>query len=118
MKPKEPHPYMDKPRFSNTQFLIKHYAGAVTYNTDSFLDKNKVTHYNSESNSFKDFLVPEHISMMEKSSVPFLRNLFEKFWESQGMAQGKGGSKPDTKSGVQFVSVGSQFKVKPQHNNS
>ena len=109
MKPKEQHPYIDKPRFSNTQFTIKHYAGAVTYHTDSFLDKNKVKAVKTLLIK-QDYIVPEHISMLEKSTVPFLKSLVEKFWESQSGAQGSKG-KPETKSGVQFVSVGSQFKV-------
>ena len=49
--------------------------------------------------------------MLEKSSVSYIKTLFEKFWDSQGNA--KPGAKIESKSGVQFVSVGSQFRVTP-----
>jgi myosin-5 len=99
------HSYFEKPRFSNVQFTVKHYAGPVTYTTDNFLDKNK------------DYVVPEHISMLEKSNLPFIKGMFVDFWTSQqsaqtqGKAPGKTPGKQDTKTGVQFVSVGSQFRV-------
>jgi hypothetical protein len=31
-----------KPKLSQTAFTIQHYAGPVTYQTENFLDKNKV----------------------------------------------------------------------------
>uniref|UniRef100_A0A7I4XXY4 Myosin heavy chain 95F n=2 Tax=Haemonchus contortus TaxID=6289 RepID=A0A7I4XXY4_HAECO len=46
-------------------FLVRHYAGTVCYQTAQFLDKNNDTLHNS-----LEFLV-------EQSSVPFIRNLFE-----------------------------------------
>lgn len=36
------HPRFEKPRFSNAAFTISHYAGKVTYDTEGFLEKNKV----------------------------------------------------------------------------
>ncbi len=60
--------------------------------------------------------MPEHISMLEKSSVGYIKSLFEKFWDTQGNAQAKPGTKTESKSGVQFVSVGSQFRVTPGYN--
>eukprot|EP01119_Soliformovum_irregulare_P020308 TRINITY_DN6548_c0_g1_i8.p1 TRINITY_DN6548_c0_g1~~TRINITY_DN6548_c0_g1_i8.p1 ORF type:complete len:1188 (-),score=488.31 TRINITY_DN6548_c0_g1_i8:69-3632(-) len=83
------HPYFQLPRFGKNQFTVVHYAGQVTYSTEGFIEKNK------------DFIVPEHISLLEKSGNKFVASLFAKFWASQGAQGGKGG---------QFVSVGSQFR--------
>lgn len=57
------------PRFSIPKrvpngFTIEHYAGAVTYHTDHFLDKNR------------DFVVAEHQGLMQGSSSGFVRALF------------------------------------------
>ncbi|CAL2029136.1 unnamed protein product [Caenorhabditis brenneri] len=45
-------------------FLIKHYAGDVTYNVDGFCDRNR------------DVLYPDLILLMQKSSNTFIRSLF------------------------------------------
>lgn len=45
-------------------FTIEHYAGAVTYKTENFLDKNR------------DFVVGEHQALMQGSSSGFVRGLF------------------------------------------
>ncbi|ULU12341.1 hypothetical protein L3Y34_015571 [Caenorhabditis briggsae] len=45
-------------------FLIKHYAGDVTYNVDGFCDRNR------------DVLYPDLILLMQKSSNAFIRSLF------------------------------------------
>lgn len=96
---KNVHPYFEKPRFSNTQFTVRHYAGPVTYETETFLDKNK------------DFIVPEHISLLEKSNIAYVKNLFTNFWAAQASQNSqKPGAKTDSKTGAQFVSVGSQFR--------
>lgn len=34
--------HFQKPRLSNTSFIIKHYADAVTYDVAGFMEKNKV----------------------------------------------------------------------------
>eukprot|EP01117_Protostelium_nocturnum_P017407 TRINITY_DN7085_c1_g5_i3.p1 TRINITY_DN7085_c1_g5~~TRINITY_DN7085_c1_g5_i3.p1 ORF type:complete len:1433 (-),score=309.06 TRINITY_DN7085_c1_g5_i3:27-4325(-) len=90
--------YFEKPRWGNTLFTVSHYAGKVTYDTDSFIDKNK------------DFIVPEHISIMESSKNSFIKNLFANFWKkttvsTSGKGPGAGGNKSS-----QFISVGSQFR--------
>lgn len=53
-----------KPKLARAGFTIEHYAGAVTYRTNNFLDKNK------------DFVVAEHQAMLQSSAIPFMRLLF------------------------------------------
>jgi hypothetical protein len=53
-----------KPKMSQTAFTIDHYAGQVSYKTDSFLAKNK------------DFVVAEHQALMQNSSQAYMRALF------------------------------------------
>lgn len=53
-----------KPKLSQTDFTIEHYAGSVTYKTDNFLAKNK------------DFVVAEHQALVVNSSQPFIKALF------------------------------------------
>ncbi|EEY61334.1 myosin-like protein [Phytophthora infestans T30-4] len=52
------------PRTSRTQFTIKHYAGAVTYESLGFLEKHK------------DALLPDLSDLMRGSSKQFLRTIF------------------------------------------
>ena len=35
--------HFEKPRISNTSFIVKHYADAVTYDVKGFMEKNKVS---------------------------------------------------------------------------
>lgn len=53
-----------KPKLDQTGFTIEHYAGAVSYRTENFLNKNK------------DFVVAEHQQLMQNSTVEFVRALF------------------------------------------
>ncbi|CEG48932.1 myosin-like protein [Plasmopara halstedii] len=52
------------PRTSRTQFTIKHYAGAVTYESLGFLEKHK------------DALLPNLSELMRSSSKQFLKDMF------------------------------------------
>lgn len=36
-------PYYEKPRLSQTAFIVKHYAGPISYESEGFLEKNKDT---------------------------------------------------------------------------
>src|SRR5690554_1578539 len=47
------HPNFERPRFGKNQFIVHHYAGPVTYFTETFIEKNK------------DFVVHEHVSLMQ-----------------------------------------------------
>ncbi|KAK4281540.1 hypothetical protein QN277_013018 [Acacia crassicarpa] len=58
------HPRLAKEKFSETDFTISHYAGKVTYHTDSFLDKNR------------DYVVVEHCNLLSSSKCPFVCELF------------------------------------------
>jgi myosin-5 len=53
-----------KPKLSQEEFIIQHYAGKVQYDTSNFLEKNK------------DFVVLEHQELLRQSSEAFVRGLF------------------------------------------
>ncbi|KAH7279110.1 hypothetical protein KP509_37G005700 [Ceratopteris richardii] len=53
-----------KPKLSSTEFVLSHYAGEVTYQTDLFLEKNK------------DYVVVEHEELLLNSKDPFVSGLF------------------------------------------
>ncbi|CAI5468190.1 unnamed protein product [Closterium sp. Yama58-4] len=78
------HRRFDKPKLSQTDFTIEHYAGKVTYQTDLFLEKNK------------DYVVMEHQALLGASIDPFVAALFPM----------PSGDKAKTK----FTSLGSGFK--------
>ncbi|GJP38325.1 hypothetical protein CLOM_g22778 [Closterium sp. NIES-68] len=78
------HPRFEKPKLSQTDFTIDHYAGKVTYQTDLFLEKNK------------DYVVMEHQTVLSESKDPFVASLFPI----------PAGDKAKTK----FTSLGSSFK--------
>ncbi|XP_047151066.1 myosin-7-like, partial [Vigna umbellata] len=79
----------NKPKFSRTDFTIKHYAGDVTYQTDFFLDKNK------------DYVVPEHAALLSASKCPFVSGLFPPLPE-------------ETTKSTKFSSIATQFKLQLQ----
>lgn len=78
------HQRFEKPKLSQTDFTIDHYAGKVTYQTDLFLDKNK------------DYVVMEHQSLLSNSKNAFVAGLFPALE----------GDKAKTK----FTSLGTSFK--------
>lgn len=105
------HPRLEKTKFSETDFTISHYAGKVrydcqilllmitvfiiiassylqvTYQTDSFLEKNR------------DYIVAEHCNLLSSSSCPFVSGLFTSLPEES------------IRSSYKFSSVSSRFKV-------
>lgn len=68
-------------------FLVRHFAGAVCYNTNQFIEKNN------------DALHASLEGLVQESENPLLKRLF---------ASGKGTS---TKGKLSFISVGSKFKT-------
>ncbi|KAF8730217.1 hypothetical protein HU200_017194 [Digitaria exilis] len=84
------HPRLEKTKFSETDFTISHYAGKVTYQTDSFLEKNR------------DYIVAEHCNLLSSSSCPFVSGLFTSLPEES------------IRSSYKFSSVSSRFKLQLQ----
>ncbi|PQP99256.1 myosin-15 [Prunus yedoensis var. nudiflora] len=84
------HPRLEKAKFSETDFTMSHYAGKVTYHTDSFLDKNR------------DYVVVEHCNLLSSSKCPFVAGLFCSLPEES------------SRSSYKFSSVATRFKQQLQ----
>ncbi|KAL5559547.1 hypothetical protein UlMin_035758 [Ulmus minor] len=80
------HPRLEKAKFSETDFTMSHYAGKVTYHTDSFLEKNR------------DYVVVEHCNLLSSSQCPLIAGLFPSLPEES------------LRSSYKFSSVASRFK--------
>ncbi|XP_077303906.1 unconventional myosin-X-like isoform X2 [Lithobates pipiens] len=65
-------PHYVKPRVTENQFGIKHYAGEVTYDVKGFLEKNRDT--------FRDDI----LNMLRDSRLDFIYDLFEKVSSRSG----------------------------------
>ncbi|KAK6940586.1 Dilute domain [Dillenia turbinata] len=83
------HKRFSKPKLSRTDFIISHYAGDVTYQTDLFLDKNK------------DYVVAEHQALLSESKCSFVSGLFPS-------------SSEESSKSSKFSSIGSRFKQQLQ----
>lgn len=84
------HPRLEKAKFYETDFTISHYAGKVTYKTETFLDKNR------------DYVVVEHRNLLSSSKCPFIADLFPSLGEES------------SRSSYKFSSVASRFKQQLQ----
>ncbi|KEH35883.1 myosin-15 isoform X2 [Medicago truncatula] len=84
------HARFGKEKFSETDFTVSHYAGKVTYHTDTFLDKNR------------DYVVLEHCNVLSSSKCPFVSSLFPSLPEES------------SRSSYKFSSVASRFKQQLQ----
>ncbi|GLE08216.1 hypothetical protein PINS_up019244 [Pythium insidiosum] len=97
---KEDRHVIEFPRTSRTQFTIKHYAGAVTYESIGFLEKHK------------DALLPDLSDLMRASSKSFVADLFR--GDENANPAPSGGSKPrggrGTGGALTVANVGTQFK--------
>ncbi|XP_039031656.1 myosin-15-like isoform X2 [Hibiscus syriacus] len=84
------HLRLEKAKFSETDFTVSHYAGKVTYQTDSFIDKNR------------DYVVVEHCNLLASSKCQFVASLFP--------------SPPveSSRSSYKFSSVSTRFKQQLQ----
>ncbi|KAK3026388.1 hypothetical protein RJ639_042598, partial [Escallonia herrerae] len=83
------HKRFSKPKLSQTDFTICHYAGDVTYQTEFFLDKNK------------DYVVAEHQALLNASKCSFVSGLFPLLTEESSKTS-------------KFSSIGSRFKQQLQ----
>ncbi|XP_043719718.1 myosin-6 isoform X1 [Telopea speciosissima] len=79
------HKRFSKPKLSQSDFTICHYAGDVTYQTELFLDKNK------------DYVVAEHQALLSASKCSFVSGLFPLLAEESSKSS-------------KFSSIGSRFK--------
>ncbi|XP_057957772.1 myosin-15 [Malania oleifera] len=84
------HQRLEKAKFSETDFTICHYAGKVTYQTDTFLEKNR------------DYVVVEHCNLLSSSKCDFVAGLFPQLPEES------------SRSSYKFSSVASRFKQQLQ----
>ncbi|CAH8320959.1 unnamed protein product [Eruca vesicaria subsp. sativa] len=84
------HRRLEKTKFSETDFTLSHYAGKVTYQTETFLDKNR------------DYTIVEHCSLLSSSRCPFVAGLFASAPEASA------------RSSYKFSSVSSRFKQQLQ----
>ena len=89
------HSHFEKPRMSNTAFVVKHYACDVQYEVEGFLTKNK------------DTLYEEHIQMLRDSAVPLLAGMFET--RAASPAKAKSGGKSKSQQAARET-VGAQFQ--------
>lgn len=90
-----PHFGASKSEMANHLFVIHHYAGAVTYDTFGFCEKNK------------DVLYPEITAIIRRSSKPFVHRLLQVFPEKKApMKKAKGRAT----SIASRVSLGQQFR--------
>ncbi|CAA0838022.1 Myosin-15 [Striga hermonthica] len=84
------HRRLEKAKFSETDFIISHYAGKVSYQTETFLDKNR------------DYVVVEHCNLLASSTCHFISGLFPPLPEESA------------RSSYKFSSVASRFKQQLQ----
>lgn len=59
----KPHPFFARPRFGAEAFIVKHFAGDVTYSVDGFVKKNN------------DALHDDLQSMLQRCKAPFLMQI-------------------------------------------
>jgi myosin heavy subunit len=71
--------HFEKPRLSQTSFIVIHFADKVEYTIDGFLEKNR------------DAVLDEHVNIMKASQVTIKRVLVVvqilNFWETSSITQ-------------------------------
>ena len=100
------HPNYAKPRFKGDNFIVKHFAGDVTYDITSFIEKNN------------DSLNEQLVLLMKSSSVKLIQDTFELATEEPAKEEPKdaGGRARNTVTArggkmAQKVTVSSIFRV-------
>ena len=96
-KANDPTERFSKPKRSQTDFSVRHYAGTVTYSVDKFLDKNK------------DYTIEDHLNLLQGAGNSFVSELFaptQAELDEQAAQQAGGRAKKKNK----FSSAGSNFK--------
>ena len=87
-----------KPKRSQIDFTLNHYAGDVTYESENFIEKNK------------DYAILEHTEVLSTSETNILRLIFE---EKENEILNEGNKPPPPrakKSAMKFTSIGNSFK--------
>uniref|UniRef100_A0A4W6CK68 Methyl-CpG binding domain protein 3b n=1 Tax=Lates calcarifer TaxID=8187 RepID=A0A4W6CK68_LATCA len=70
----KPHPHFQKPRMSNSAFIILHFADTVQYECDGFLDKNRDTVFEELVNILKASQVHMcHLFQQQENVSPVFR---------------------------------------------
>jgi len=94
------HPDFSKPKLnSRNRFTIHHYAGAVTYTTDGFLEKNK------------DALQEDLVVSMQSSRNELVRSLFSKAADEDGAAAAANDKGARKKGSLVQATVSTKFKT-------
>ena len=71
-----PHPFFSRPRFGGSAFVVRHFAGDVTYCVDGFIRKNN------------DALHDDLRAMIQRCSAPFLKQLHVDIYSEEVNAHG------------------------------
>jgi myosin-5 len=78
------HPFFAKPKFGETEFVIKHYAIDVSYSIDGFIEKNK------------DTVTDQQLGVLNASTFPYLKEVITipQLVESAAPSRGAAPKKP------------------------
>ncbi|KAI8381580.1 P-loop containing nucleoside triphosphate hydrolase protein [Radiomyces spectabilis] len=86
-----------KPRFSNTAFIVGHYAHDVEYESQNFLDKNR------------DSVPDEQVALLRNSNSEFLKEVLEKSSQMHPLPE-QTGNKKRLSDNAKRPTLGSIFK--------
>uniref|UniRef100_A0A4W6CFJ6 Methyl-CpG binding domain protein 3b n=1 Tax=Lates calcarifer TaxID=8187 RepID=A0A4W6CFJ6_LATCA len=96
----KPHPHFQKPRMSNSAFIILHFADTVQYECDGFLDKNR------------DTVFEELVNILKASQVHMCHLVAELFQQQENVSPVANGSVRSGKRATREhkLTVGFQFR--------
>jgi myosin-5 len=97
--------YFQKPRFSNSAFVVVHYAHKVEYDAEGFIDKNK------------DTVPDELLALLQNADSPFLVDMLATATAAATAASQEAKPVPTKKVGMGIAkkpTLGSIFKVKKE----